>query len=275
MKKYIIVLMACMLLLVGCETEKRESGDTASFIEENDIDGSSDDSTSNYNNTTEAKVEYVTAKEFMEYYSITEDQIPADYVQAYIDDGRITMDDLERDEMEYIKGHLLWSYESGFVYGYNVHSIFRGEKSDEKLSEYMKQAEVILFDFQMLYGEWGYGEMMVIDLRESKIYFDHCWDGEYSEDYIKWKYVAELSEDDIAVIRQELPKHIKKNGGRAPARWDYTIRIRMLAADGTTKYFEGDGGNEKYLPGLDGYWKELYKKYFGKEYEFMPYGPGY
>jgi len=43
MKKYIILVMACMLLLAGCEKEKRKNICMDSFIEENDIDGRTDD----------------------------------------------------------------------------------------------------------------------------------------------------------------------------------------------------------------------------------------
>ena len=271
MKKHIIVLLACMLLLAGCETEKRESGDTASSIDINDIDGRTDDSMSNDNNTTEAKVEYVTAKEFMEHYSITEDQVPADYVQAFIDDLCITADELERDERENIKGDLLWAYENGVLYGYNINRIFQGKASNENLSEYMKQAEVIMFDLEIHDGsELVFGQIMVIDLRDGNIYFSRGREEEYTEDYINFELVAELSDDDIVAIRKELPEHIEENKGVGDFGMsvDYSFRIKMLAADGTTKYFDGDSDDEEHFPGFDGYWKGLYKKYFGVEYEF-------
>lgn len=271
MKKCIIMLMACMLLLAGCEKEKRENSGTGSSIEENDIDGRTDDSMNNYN-TTEAKVEYVTAKEFMEYYSITEEQVPADYVQAYIEHWRITMDDLKRDQVEHLKEHLFWRYESGDVYGYDINRIFDEEASNEKLSEYMKQAEVILFDFEMHDGsELVYGRPMVIDLKEGKIYFSHGREEEYTADYINFELSAELSDEDIAAIRKELPEHIEENKGVGDfgMSMDYSFRIKMLAADGTTKYYDGDSGDEEHFPGFDGYWKGLYKKYFGEEYEFI------
>lgn len=271
MKKYIIVLTACMLLLAGCEKEKREMGDTDASIEENEIDGGTEESMGNDNNTTEAQVEYVTAEEFMEYYSITEDQVPADYVQAFLDDCPLTMDDLKRDKTENLKYYLLTDYENGIIYGYNINRIFRGRKaSDEALSEYMKQAEVILFDFSMHDGsELAYGRVMVIDLREGKIYFSHGREKEYTQDYINFELAAALSEDDIAAIRKELPAHIGEDKGVGDFGMDdYGISIRMLAADGTVKYFDGHSGQEEYFPGFDEYWKGLYKKYFGKEYEF-------
>lgn len=222
MKKYIIVLMACILLLAGCETEN---------------DGGRDDSMSNDNNTTQAKVEYVTAKEFMEYYSITEDQVPADYVQAYIDKWCITSDSLERDEKERLKKWLLRDYENGVLYGYDINSIFQGEASNEKLSEYMKQAEVIMFRFGMHDGsELFYDQIMVIDLRDGNIYFSRGREEEHTNDYINFELSAELSDDDIAAIRKEIPEHIEENKGVGDFGMsiDYSFRIKMLAADRTT-----------------------------------------
>lgn len=222
MKKYIIVLMACILLLAGCETEN---------------DGGRDDSMSNDNNTTQEKVEYVTAKEFMEYYSITEDQVPSDYVQAYIDKWCITSDSLERDEKERLKKWLLSDYENGVLYGHDINSIFQGEASNAKLSEYMKQAEVIMFRFGMHDGsELFYDQIMVIDLRDGNIYFSRGREEEHTNDYINFELSAELSDDDIAAIRKEIPEHIEENKGVGDFGMsiDYSFRIKMLAADRTT-----------------------------------------
>jgi len=252
MKKYIIVMIACMLLLAGCEK-------------------GNEDSMSNTDNATEARVEYVTAKEFMEYYSITEDQVPADYVQAYIEQWRVTTDDLKKDEDESFKKFLISDYENGVIYGYNIYTIFLGEASNEKLSEYMKQADVIMFTIETR-GTCGsmYLRHMVIDLREGKIYFSYSEEKIYTDDYINW-LAAELSDEDVAAIRKEIPEHIAEDKNIKDSKeYDYSISIQMRAADWTTKYFQDYGNRKVYFPGIDEYWKGLYKKYFGEEYEFTP-----
>ncbi len=253
MKKYIILVMACILLLAGCEMEHDSD---IIWVES-------------------VTKEYVTAKEFMEYYSITEEQVPAYYVQAYIYEWRITSERMKRDERP--KEDLLTDYENGVIYGYNIESIFRGKASNESLSEYMKQAEVIMFQFDRLHGEFNYTEIMVIDLREGKVYFAKCGDKKPEidkgtlDDYINFGRVAELSDEDVTAIRKEIPEHIAEDKNIKDSKeYDYSISIQMRAADWTTKYFQDYGNKKVYFPGIDEYWKGLYKKYFGEEYEFTP-----
>lgn len=129
---------------------------------------------------------------------------------------------------------------------------------------------MVMFSLE-IYGacERAYVDKIVLDLREGKIYFAHWWDDVNSNDYIDFKPSAELSEEEIAAIRKELPEHIEENyDGKERGEFHYSLTINMLADDGTRKYFQGYGDNEERFPGMGEYWKGLYKKYYGKEYEF-------
>ena len=120
----------------------------------------------------------------------------------------------------------------------------------------------------MHYGsELAYGESMVIDLKEGKIYYTR----QNIDDYINYELSAELSAEDVESIRSELPTHIDENNGLGDygMSGDYTFMIKMNAADGTVKYYDGNQGDEEHFPGFDTYWKTLYKTYFGEEYEFI------
>lgn len=248
--KFIILTVIILLFVSGCRNNEERGGN-------------------DYTNTTEVNVEKekvpnVTAEEFMSYYSITEDQVPAEYVQSFIDDYNITPNQLGRGRLEEI---LMDAYKDGEVFGYDVNSIFQGPGSKESLADYMKQAEVIEFSFGMHYGrETANAESMVIDLRESKIYYTR----QNIEDYIYYELSADLSASDVEEIRAELPTHIEENKGLGDYGMygDYTFMIKMNAADETVRYYDGNQGDEEHFPGFDSYWKGLYKKYFGEEYKF-------
>ncbi|MBQ9936560.1 MAG: hypothetical protein IJO70_11995 [Lachnospiraceae bacterium] len=251
MKYKLIVVAAILLLFIsGCKN--------------NDERGNGDNMNTTSTSITDVKIK-VTAEEFMAYYSITEEQVPEDYVQSFIDEYNITSDQLGRGHMERI---LLDAYKNGEVFGYDVNSIFQGPGSKEAIADYMKQAEVVQFYFGMHYGsELAYGESMVIDLKEGKIYYTR----ENIDDYINYELSAELTATDVEGIRAELPTHIEENKGVGDygMSGDYTFMIKMNATDGTTKYYDGNQGDEEHFPGFDGYWKSLYKKYFGEEYKFI------
>lgn len=186
-------------------------------------------------------------------------------MQSFIDEYNITSDQLGRGHMERI---LLEAYKNGEVFGYDVNSIFQGPGGKEAIADYMKQAEVVQFYFGMHYGsELAYGESMVIDLEESKIYYTR----NNMDDYINYELSAVLTATDVEDIRAELPTHIDENNGVGDygVSGDYSFMIKMNATDGTVKYYDGDQGDEEHFPGFDEYWKSLYKKYFGEEYKFI------
>jgi hypothetical protein len=249
-KKWMVMCLVGIFILTGCQNvDKKE-------------ETSADDSEN-------MQEECVSAEYFMEFYSLTEDDVPAEYVQSFIDFYKVTEALLIDDDQKgrHMKDYVLNDYANGEVFGYNINYIFQGPGSTETLSDYMKQAEVIMFRFGMHYGsELAYEEIMVIDLKEGNIYYSR----EASDDYIDFEMAAKLSDDDVEAVRQELPNHIEENKGLGNygGYCDYTFMIKMLAEDGTVRYYDGNQGDEEHFPGFDQYWMSLYKTYFGEEYNF-------
>ena len=262
--KCMVYIVLIILVFSGCgknESKYEYSSNDIIYTNISEEDLEDDKNDESMNNKEKVKI---TAEEFMAYYSITEEQVPVEYVQSYIDEFDVTSEQLEKYNLG---ADMLSAYELGLIYGYNVNSIFQGPSSEEALVDYMKQAEVIEFSFGMHYGsELAYGESMVIDLKEGKIYYTR----QNIDDYINYELSAELSAEDVESIRAELPTHIDENNGLGDygMSGDYTFMIKMNAADGTVKYYDGNQGDEEHFPGFDTYWKTLYKTYFGEEYEF-------
>ncbi len=271
MKKQIVVLLIFILIFfAGCNNKETKNVTTHVEITEksegdcnnteNIVEGTNNSSTSHGE-----KEQKVTADEFMEYYSITEEEIPKEYVQSFLDEYDVTSDDME-DETVY--SVLVAAYENGNTYGHDVNKIFKGPKSQDPLVHYIKRAEVIEFSFGMHYGsEKASSESMVINLKERKIYYTRG-----SEvDYTKYELSSELTTEDVESIRETLPTHIAEDKGQTDfgGYGNYTFRIKMVATDETTKYYEGNHGDEEYFPGFDKYWKGLYKTYFGEPYKYI------
>lgn len=272
--KIMILLITALISLTGCNKNgiKNASSETetATMLEENldKTENKEEDTNEMVNDSSveEAQVlQKVTAEEFMYYYSLSEEDVPVEYVQSFIDEYDITYDDMKKGGLGYV---LLTSYENGETFGHDVDKVFKGPRNQDPLIEYIEQTEVIEFSFGMHYGsEKASSESMVIDLKERKIYYTRG-----SEvDYTKFELSSELTTEDVESIRETLPTHIAEDKGQADfgGYGNYTFRIKMVATDETTKYYEGNQGDEEYFPGFDKYWKNLYKTYFGEPYKYI------
>lgn len=155
-----ILLLFFLLALTGCKKAEDKQTENVTTSIENAGRPETDMSNSN----TEKVL--VTAEKFMEYYSITTEQVPKEYVQDFINEYEIVEDELEKGQY---KNYILNAYKDGKVFGYNINRIFRGESSLVSLPEFMNQADVVMFRFGMHYGsEMANDEVMVLDLNEKK-----------------------------------------------------------------------------------------------------------
>ncbi len=264
-----VILTTVMLLMTGCDQNADKVGDdssntTAVTTSEEKNDGLKDNSEG-----SSEEIVYATAEEFMEYYDISEDQIPKEYIQQFIKYYYVTPDQLDGRSGELLYDIFADDLDEGVNYKYLISRIFQGPGSEEALVDYLDKAEVIYIEFGMHYGsELAYGECMTIDLREGKLYYAR----EFLDDYSTSELCVDLSEKDMASIREELPNHIGKGADSADfgsSDSDYNYIIKMRATDDTTKMYLGNEGDEENFPGFDDYWMGLYKKYFGEEYEYV------
>lgn len=215
------------------------------------------------NNVGDNEDKIVSVEKFMEYYNITEDEVPKDYIMDYIMEYRYREDSLSKWDLgTKVKNY----YANGKVFGKDPGRIFQGEASQLPLDDYMNIVDVIQLDFSMRYGnELSSARIMTIDLGDKKVYFA---EKQYN-DYTQAEKSADLTEEEVQSIRTEFGKHIAdNNGGVSNTSYDYSFIINMKATDYSSKFYRGESGDETNFPGFDEYWKELYKEKFGEEFEF-------
>lgn len=207
--------------------------------------------------------EIVSVDRFMEYYGVTETDIPRDYILDFIMQYRFREDTLAtRDYWAMVSA----DYHNGVIYGTDTGRIFQGTPSELPLEDFIKEADVIMIEFDMYYGgELAYPGRMTLDLKNNKIYYAT----KLFSDYTDAEECADLTDEDVQSIRDELPKHISQQMNKDyEYNLDYTFVIRMKDNEYNVKGYRGNSGDELNYPGFDTYWKELYKKKFGKEFVF-------
>ena len=206
----------------------------------------------------------ISAEDFMAFYDISQEEVPIDYVESFIWEYRLPQK-IKQDGVKWGEKAIL-AYKTGKPMGEDLGSLFHGPISELKLNEYIKNADIILFDFNMRLGNELYSpSKMIIDLKNKMIYFTY----KETEKYKESEMCAELSDEDVQRIREELPKHIVEGNGVGSngVSNEYSFIINMKAADYSTKAFSGDCGDEEHFPGFDEYWKELYRQCFDEEYQ--------
>lgn len=157
-------------------------------------------------------------------------------------------------------------YNNGVVYGTDTGSIYQGTPSELPLEDYIKTVDVIVIEFAMYYGgELAYPRRLTLDLKNKKIYYAT----RLLSDYTDAEKSADLTDEDVQSIRDELPKHIsEKQDKGAEYNLDYTFDISMKDPEYNIKCYKGNSGDEHNYPGFDAYWKKLYKEKFGEEFIF-------
>lgn len=258
MKKRIIVLLsffAMTLLTVGCD---KNSDSTDKNTKDTAVVSSSEE-----NDTEEPADKIVSVDEFLEYYGVTETDIPREYILDFIMQYRLRKDTLTKESYWDTVSN---DYNNGVVYGTDTGRIYQGTPSELPLEDYIKTVDVIVIEFAMYYGgELAYPRRLTLDLKNKKIYYAT----RLLSDYTDAEKSADLTDEDVQSIRDELPKHIsEKQDKGAEYNLDYTFDISMKDPEYNIKCYKGNSGDEHNYPGFDAYWKGLYKEKFGEEFIF-------
>ncbi len=205
----------------------------------------------------------VSVERFMEYYGVTDTDIPRDYILDFIMQYRLREDTLAKEDYWAVAQE---DYANGVVYGTDTGGIFLGTPSELPLEEYIKTADVIVIEFEMYYaGELAYPGRMTLDLKNKKIYYAT----RLFSDYTDAEKSADLTDEEVQSIRDELPEHIsEKQEKDHEYNLDYTFTIMMKDPQYNIKGYRGNSGDELNYPGFDAYWKKLYKEKFGEEFVF-------
>lgn len=247
LKKSIIYLFLLVIIIsnIGCSNSQNKKEEISAEDEKLD--------------------QIINVDDFMEYYNISEEEVTRDYVEGYIWHYRLCYKNMQEDRENYYRDEVILFYKVGKDMDEYLSSMFHGSISDLPIEEYMKNAAFIDFEFDMFRGQEV--NFMVIDLKNKMIYFTR----KNSQFYKEYEMQAELTDDDVKRIREELPKHIVegKGYGTYGVSQEYCFRINMKANDYSTKFYNNDYGDEEHFPGFDDYWKSLYREYFGEEYRYL------
>jgi len=217
--------------------------------------------------------ELISVDEFKNKYNLLDTEIPNEYIEKYIEYYMFTKSDLANSLVNH--GERVKSdYEEGKQYGYSLEAklyasrqIDKSEISDESL----ENIEYIFIEFSrtMSQSDAYSFELMSIDFNAMKIYYGGDRKNYSDAEEIKF---AELTEEDKEEISKDIRNHIKFDsiGNKSIQSEDYSFDLWIITNDKQFIRIEGADKDEEGFPGFDGYWKELYNKYFGEEYAF-PY----
>ena len=208
--------------------------------------------------------ELVSVEDFRDYYQL-DDKISDEDIEGFIFDYDVTQEKMEKYNLGRTLSNIISSGIDRHL-GYDLSIIeSHGRKSDKKLEEFIYDVNWIYITFSYASpdnDEFGYGENMVIDLKNKKIFFNSKINN-YSE--------AELSKDltdsDIEEIRKEFPQNVGEYVEGIKPCLDYGYHICFVDKNKNQLNYNEFVSDEK-NKAFDSYWKKLYQQYFGKEYIF-------
>ena len=202
---------------------------------------------------------FINVDKFMNFYNLTEKDVPREYVQDYIWSNRISADEVldgkvdfgNKVQSDYILNNDCFKY---------VSTNFYGAESSLPISVYMDNATMIKIEFAYADGELEATQTAIIDLKNQMIYYDRFGIDTLEDADLS----APLSEEQVAAIREELPQHITEFA--ADGEWkdsmDYSVFFEMRDDKYERKFIAAYGCESPKIPGFEEYWKNLYKTSF-------------
>ena len=133
----------------------------------------------------------INVDDFMEYYNISEEEVTRDYVEGYIWHYRLCYKNMQKDQKKLWGNKVISAYKAGDDLDKYLGSMFHGPESELSLEDYMDNADIIAFEFNMVRGQES--NKMLIDLKNEKIYFTR----KSSEEYKEFEMQANLTDDDV------------------------------------------------------------------------------
>lgn len=205
---------------------------------------------------------FVSVQEFKDYYQI-DTQVDDEVIEGFIFDYDVTRERMEKYNMWEELSSIIETGEDPNL-GYHLNRIrSNGNISDKKIEEFIREAKWIYITFDMPNPEktdCSYGENMVIDLKNKKIYFNSKEDN-----YRDAELCAELSDSDIEEIYEEFPQNVGNYICEAEPCLDYSYHVYVIDGNKNQLNFNEYVSDEDNIA-FDNYWKKLYKRSFNKEY---------
>lgn len=242
MRKIVLGIMTFLcVMLVGCETGEtnQETGDVV-VIEE----GISEE----VSVEPAASEELVSVEEFKEYYQMGDD-VPGDYIEAFIQHRQLTRDSLGERNYDVMVKEL---YARGLTFGSKIADLIGGE--EVQISEEDDFSDVAYIVIQKDIYENGTDlctpQNIVLEIDNQKVYVT---EKSVTEDYTTEENVRDISEEEIKECLQELRSMISDewNSYHTVESKTYNWRLSIVKEDGSQIYYQGEGTDEVFHPGLE------------------------
>lgn len=275
MKRFKYILLAGIInFAIGCQNEDTvmvpiedyivEDNEINLVIDTTDIDEDEPTDTIAHNAENEDDTntfELVSVEEFRDYYQLDND-ISDEDIEGFIFDYDVTEERMGKYDMGKTLSDIISTGEDPNL-GYHLSRIrSNGHKSDKKIEDFIKEANWIYIVFDLpspQQDEFAYSENMVIDLKNSMIYFNAN-----EENYRDAELSAKLSNEDIKNIYVEFPQNVGDYVADINPCLEYGYHIYVVDGNKNQLNYNEYTSDEK-NKAFDSYWKKLYQQYFGKD----------
>lgn len=242
MRKIVLAMTTLLcVVLIGCETGERnqETGDAVATEEGTSGEVSIEPAVSE---------DLVSVEEFKEYYQMGDD-VPEDYIEAFIQHRQLTKDSLGEQNYDAMVKEL---YGRGLTFGPKITDLIAGEAV--QLSEEDDFSDVAYIVMQKGIYEDGTDictpQNVVLEVDNQKVYVT---EKNVTEDYTIEENVRDISEEEITECLQKLRSMISDewNSHHTTESRTYSWKLSIVKEDGSQICYQGEGPDEVFHPGLE------------------------
>ncbi|MCR4776138.1 MAG: hypothetical protein K5869_07140 [Saccharofermentans sp.] len=209
---------------------------------------------------------FVSVKEFRDYYSLNDSKIDDEIIEDYILKNRIHKNELAEREHGKILEEII-EYGNYDKLGYMIFSNLNDLEKARTPEEFIKDARWVYFEFEFPVPKSSDAktENMYFDLRRNKVYLNVD-----TYNYRDAEKCVKLNEEALKSL-QELPKNVGPSDGNKYHDLKYSYLVYIIDADGNYMKFSVQARNSVNAL-FDVYWRDLYKKCFGKDHKLVTKG---
>ncbi len=248
----LLLLSVLMLFCMACdEAEEYENTENVSEISEEE-------------SMEDSEVVYVTAEEYREFYGLSEDFVPPEYLEEYLVAHPRTFEMLTQCN-DYVS--VEYFYNEGHVFGCNINELINGKKMyATEEDDFSDVTHIIIKTYQLVAGtENEYISYTYVIDRERNMYYRHRGNGaEY--DYTKSDNAYEMDDENIDTLLGELKGIIKPEWIKTEYIDSYKVtewKLYLVKEDETVIAYTGYDPDEEGHPGF-GEWLDKIQEYKGQ-----------
>lgn len=199
----------------------------------------------------------VSTVEFIEYYQMQENDVPSDYLAAFIQHRQLTMDSLGERAYDAMVKKL---YERGVTFGSTITDLISGKVVQLSQEDDFTDVAYIVInkDIYMDGTDMSAPQNIVLEVDNRKIYITQK---NVTDDYTTEENVRDISEQDIKECLQKLRSMITAdwNSGHEVEGKTYGWRLHIVKHDGSVISYQGEGIDEVFHPGLEQWFQTFFE----------------